>query len=75
MASVADPTDSGTSRPVEPPIAQSTDHFEAVEWPPRDPRITFPAADDAYRLFASVFSDDQLHILAENTNNNHSRDT
>ena len=47
MASVADPTDSETRRSVDPPIAQSRDHFEAVERPPSAPKITFPAANDA----------------------------
>lgn len=75
MASYADPTDPGTRRPVEPPIAQSGDRFKAVERPPRAQKITCPEANDPYSLFALFFSDEQLQIIANNTNENAKKQT
>ena len=70
MASYADPTNSGTTRPVEPPIARSGGRFKAVKRPPRAHRITCPEVNDPYSLFALFFSDEQLQIIADNTNKN-----
>ena len=70
MTSVADPTDPGTRRPVEPPIPQSGANFQAVSRPLRAPKVTCPEASDAYSLFALFFSDRQLQIIANNTNKN-----
>ena len=70
MTPTADPTDPGTRRPVEPAIAESGDNFEAVERPSRGPTITCSAPDNAYSLFALFFPDEQLQIIANNTNEN-----
>lgn len=70
MASYADPTNLGTRRPVEPPIARSGGRFKVVNQPPRAHKITCPEANDPYSLFALFFPDEQLQIIAENTNKN-----
>lgn len=70
MTSTTDPTDPGTKRPVEPTIADSGDNFEAIERPLREPTITCSAPDNGYSLFALFFPDEQLQIIADNTNEN-----
>ena len=71
MATVPDPTDSATRRPNEKPITKPGSHFEPLQYAPRTPRIEISVPpDDALALFQLFFSDEQLDIIAQNTNKN-----
>ena len=71
MATVPDPTDFGTRRPNEKVMTKPGFHFERLQYIILKPKIEIPVPpSDALPLFQLVFSDQQLNVIAENTNKN-----
>ena len=71
MATIPDSTDPGTQRPNKKPMWQLESSFELLQYTSCPAEINLSVSpDDAFALFQIFFPDDQLEIIAENTNKN-----
>ena len=71
MAIILDLTDSRTGGPYEKLIIKLRSYFELLQYAPCTPRIEISLpTNDALTLFQVFLSDEQLNIIAQNTNKN-----